>query len=70
MKTYVKTLMSGATMMALGVHFVEDVGLISIGRWLPLPWWAVYAIGIGFSWVMLAGIINRVEQRKEKLSTL
>ena len=62
--------MSGATMMALGVHFIEDVGLISIGRWLPLPWWAVYAIGIGFSWVMLAGIINRVEQRKEKLSTL
>ena len=70
MKTYVKTLMSGATMMALGVHFIEDVSLISIGRWLPLPWWAVYAIGIGFSWVMLAGIINRVEQRKEKLSTL
>jgi hypothetical protein len=70
MKTYAKTLMSGATMMALGVHFIEDVGLISIGRWLPLPWWAVYAIGIGFSWVMLAGIINRVEQRKEKLSTL
>ena len=70
MRTYIKTLMSGATMMALGVHFVEDVGLISIGRWLPLPWWAVYAIGIGFSWVMLAGIINRVEQRKEKLSTL
>ena len=70
MKTYVKTLMSGATMMALGVHFIEDVGLISIGRWLPLPWWAVYAIGIGFSWVMLAGIITRVEQRKEKLSTV
>ena len=70
MRTYIKTLISGATMMALGVHFVEDVSLISIGRWLPLPWWAVYAIGIGFSWVMLAGIINRVEQRKEKLSTL
>ena len=70
MRTYIKTLISGATMMALGVHFIEDVGLISIGRWLPLPWGAVYAIGIGFSWVMLAGIINRVEQRKEKLSTL
>tara|TARA_R100000656_G_scaffold18805_1_gene17305 strand:+ start:300 stop:512 length:213 start_codon:yes stop_codon:yes gene_type:complete len=70
MRTYIKTLISGATMMALGVHFIEDVSLISIGRWLPLPWWAVYAIGIGFSWVMLAGIINRVEQRKEKLSTL
>jgi len=70
MRTYIKTLISGATMMALGVHFIEDVSLISIGRWLPLPWWAVYAIGIGFSWVMLAGISNRVEQRKEKLSTL
>ena len=70
MRTYIKTLISGATMMALGVHFIEDVSLISIGRWLPLPWWAVYAIGIGFSWVMLAGIINRVEQRKEKMATL
>ena len=70
MRTYIKTLISGATMMALGVHFIEDVSQFFTGRWLPLPWWAVYAIGIGFSWVMLAGIINRVEQRKEKLSTL
>ena len=69
-KTYIKSLISGATMMALGVHFVEDVSLISIGRWLPLPWWAVYAIGILFSWIMLAGIINRLEYRREKLATL
>jgi pilus assembly protein TadC len=70
MKTYIKSLISGATMLALGVHFIEDVSLISIGRWLPLPWWAAYAIGIGFSWVMLAGIINRIEQRKERMATL
>ena len=57
-------------MLVLGVHFIEDVSLISIGRWLPLPWWAAYAIGIGFSWVMLAGIINRIENKKEKLATL
>ena len=49
MKTYIRSLISGATLMALGVHFIEDVGLISIGRWLPMPWWAVYLIGIGFS---------------------
>ena len=70
MKTYIRSLISGATLMALGVHFIEDGGLISIGRWLPMPWWAVYLIGIGFSWVMLAGIINRIEHRKEKLATL
>ena len=66
---YVKTLIGGATLMALGVHFIEDVALISIGRWLPLPWWAVYAIGIGFSWLMLAGIINRLEHRREQTTT-
>ena len=64
MTDYIKTLIGGATLMALGVHFIEDVALISIGRWLPLPWWAVYAIGIGFSWMMLAGIINRLEHRR------
>ena len=62
---YLKTMISGATLMALGVHFIEDVSLISIGRWLPLPWWTVYAIGIGFSWIMLAWIINRLERRRE-----
>ena len=69
MTNYVKTLIGGATLMALGVHFIEDVALISIGRWLPLPWWAVYVIGIGFSWLMLAGIINRLEHRKEQTTT-
>lgn len=64
---YLKTMISGATLMALAVHFIEDVSLISIGRWLPMPVWAVYAIGIGFSWIMLAGIINRLEHRKEQI---
>ena len=62
---YFRSMISGATLMALGVHFIEDVSLISIGRWLPLPWWTVYAIGIGFSWIMLAWIINRLEHRRE-----
>ena len=70
MTNYVKTLIGGATLMALGVHFIEDVALISLGRWLPLPWWAVYAIGIWLSWMMLAGIINRLEHRKEQMTTL
>ena len=69
MINYVKTLLGASTLVVLGVHFIEDVALISIGRWLPLPWWAVYAIGIGFSWMMLAGIINRLEHRKEKMAT-
>jgi hypothetical protein len=67
---YVKTLLGASTLVVLSVHFIEDVALISIGRWLPLPWWAVYAIGIGFSWLMLAGIINRLEHRKEQMHIL
>ena len=64
MINYVKTLIGTATLLALGVHFLEDVALISIGSFVPFPW--SYVIGIGFSWVMLGLIINRVEAKTQK----
>lgn len=58
-----KPLFTGATIAAVSIHFVEDIMLLSIGRYLPVPWWAMYVIGVGFSWVMLALIINRIESK-------
>ena len=68
MINYVKTLIGAATLLALGVHFLEDVALITIGRYVPFPW--AYIIGIAFSWVMLGLIIHRIEAKilKDKLS--
>ena len=57
---YLKSLISGATIAAVSVHFLEDVALLSIGRFLPVPWWAMYIIGVGFSWLMLSLIIHRI----------
>jgi hypothetical protein len=60
---YVKTLFTGATGLAVGAHFAEDIGLLSIGRFAPLPWWAAFAIGIGFSWLVMGAIIYQVKGR-------
>lgn len=70
MINYVKTLVSVATLMAMGAHFIEDVALITIGRYVPFPW--AYIIGIGLSWVVLGLIIKRVELKsiKDKLSPI
>ncbi len=56
--------------MAMGAHFIEDVALITIGRYVPFPW--AYIIGIGLSWVLLGLIIKRVEIKsiKDKLSPI
>ena len=64
MLNYVKTLISAATLLALGVHFLEDVALITIGRYVPFPW--AYIIGIAFFWVMFGLIIHRIEAKIQK----
>ena len=35
--TYTRTLFSGAMLTVLAVHTLEDILLISIGRFLPVP---------------------------------
>ena len=60
---YVRTLFTGATGLAVCAHFAEDIGLLSIGRFAPLPWWGAFAIGIGFSWLVMGAIIYRVKGR-------
>ena len=60
---YLKTLFTGTTGMAVGVHFAEDIGLLSIGRFAPLPWWGAFLIGIGFSWLMMGAIIHKIQNK-------
>ena len=60
---YCKALFTGGTVMAVGAHFAEDVGMLSIGRFAPLPWWAAFAIGIGFSWLIMGAIIYQVQRK-------
>ena len=45
------------------VHGLEDVALLSIGRFLPVPVWAMYIIGIGASVTLLTFLINRLNDR-------
>ena len=45
------------------VHGLEDIALLSIGRFLPVPVWAMYIIGIGASVTILTLLINKLTER-------
>ncbi len=45
----------------LAVHTLEDILLISIGRFLPVPFPALYAIGLCLSWLVMGRIIQWVK---------
>ena len=45
------------------VHGLEDVGLLSLGRFLPVPLWAMYLIGLTLSTTVLTLLVNRLLRR-------
>ena len=45
------------------VHGLEDVALLSMGRFLPVPVWAMYAIGISVSVIVLTLLLNKITDR-------
>ena len=49
--------------MVTVVHGLEDVALLSMGRFLPVPVWAMYVIGIGVSVNILTVLINSFTER-------
>ena len=61
---YLRTLFSGAMLAVLLVHTLEDIVLISIGRFLPVPIPALYAIGLGLSWLVMGRIIQWVQKSR------
>ena len=44
----------------VGVHTAEDILLLSIGKYLPVPTLWMYAIGLGTSWVVMSLLVKRV----------
>ena len=44
----------------VSVHTLEDILLMSIGRFVPLPLLAMYALGLVISWLVMGVIVNRL----------
>ena len=68
-KAYFTTLFSTVMVGFLGIHTLEDVLLLSIGRFLPVPVWAMYTIGLLLSWLVLGGLLHGTLNRAHKHST-
>ena len=60
MKNWIKrTFFGGVLLSFVGVHTLEDILLLSIGRFLPVPTLAMYAIGLIISWLVMAALVNK-----------
>jgi hypothetical protein len=42
----------------VGIHTAEDVLLLSIGKYLPVPTLWMYAIGLGTSWIVMSLLVK------------
>ena len=47
------------------VHGLEDVALLSMGRFLPVPVWAMYVIGLTASVLILTNLLNRLVPKRK-----
>ena len=63
-KAYISTLFSGAMIGLVGIHTLEDIVLLSIGRFAPLPLIAMYALGLAMSWLVMGALLHKVLGRK------
>jgi len=58
-----ETFFGGLIIGLVGVHTVEDVLLLSIGKYLPVPTIWMYAIGLGTSWIVMSLLIKKIGMR-------
>ena len=42
------------------IHALEDILLMSLGRWLPVPLWMLYVIGVVLSTCVLTVLIQKL----------
>jgi hypothetical protein len=63
LQSYRSTLFSTVMMGFVAIHTMEDILLMSIGRFLPVPLIAMYGMGLIVSWLMMGGIVNRLYKR-------
>ena len=59
LKSYKSTLFSGVMFGFVYIHTLEDILLMSIGRFVPLPLFAMYALGLIVSWLLKGCLVNR-----------
>ena len=64
MKQYLTTLTSGAMLGVLSVHALEDIVLLSIGRFAPVSTVVMYAVGMGLSWLVFGLVLARLLPHK------
>ena len=60
MKRYLTTLTSGAMLSVLSVQALEDIVLLSIGRFAPVPTPVMYAVGMGLSWLVFGVVLAKL----------
>ena len=66
MRGYLGTLFSVATFGIVSVHTLEDIVLLSIGRFAPVPVPAMYAIGLFASWLVMGALLHKILGRKRE----
>ncbi len=59
-KGYMTTLVSGVMFGFVGIHTLEDIVLLSIGRFAPVHWAVMYAIGLLASWLVMGALLHKV----------
>ena len=48
------------------IHACEDIFLMSLGRWLDVPLWLLYIVGIAVSTILLTVIIDKVTLKMQE----
>ena len=50
----------------LGVHTLEDITLLTIGRFAPVPWYVMYPLGLGLSWLVLGLLLEKSNKKSHR----
>ena len=64
MTHFLRVLTSGAMFGVLSVHALEDIALLTIARFAPLPTPAMYAVGLGLSWLVFGLLLTKLLPHK------
>ena len=59
LSSYKITLFSPMILFFVTLHTMEDLALLTIGKYAPLPTPLMYALGLVFSWVIMSGIVHK-----------
>ena len=61
--SYKATLFSSVMLGFVSIHTLEDIALMSIGRFVPLPLLVMYALGLIISWLLMGCIVKGIYKK-------